>query len=138
MKRWFEKMNWKFRHWMIGRYGMDELSRTLMVTGLVFIFGSWIPAVRFLYIPAWICIVYAYFRCFSKKIGKRSLERDKYMKFHNKVTGKINIYKRMWRERKTHRYFKCPNCKTMVRVPKGKGKIVITCTRCHHEIVKRT
>ena len=44
----------------------------------------------------------------------------------------------MWRERKTHRYFKCPNCKTMVRVPKGKGKIVITCTRCHHEIVKRT
>ena len=35
---------------------------------------------------------------------------------------------------KEHKYFTCPNCKTVCRVPRGKGKIVITCPKCGGEI----
>ena len=37
-----------------------------------------------------------------------------------------------------HRYFDCPKCHQMVRVPRGKGKISITCPRCREKFVKKT
>ncbi len=138
MKQWLQRIGYKFSQWMIGRYGTDEMSRTLSWVGIGFLLLSCIPVLRILYIPAWALIIWAYFRCFSKNIVKRSRERDKYMKLTGKVRSKLNVYKRMWKDRKTHRYFKCPKCGTMIRVPKGKGKIAITCTKCRNEIIKTT
>ena len=39
---------------------------------------------------------------------------------------------------KAHKYFTCKNCKTICRVPVGKGKIVITCPKCGAQIHART
>ena len=39
--------------------------------------------------------------------------------------------KKMWKERKTKAFLKCPNCGTMLSVPRGKGKIIVTCPKCH-------
>lgn len=42
------------------------------------------------------------------------------------------------KQRKTHRFFKCPECGVTVRVPKGKGKIKITCPKCKNAFVRNT
>jgi len=39
---------------------------------------------------------------------------------------------------KTHRYYRCPGCRQRLRVPRGRGNIVITCPKCHREFTKRT
>ena len=44
----------------------------------------------------------------------------------------------MFRSRKTHRYYKCQICKHWLRVPKGKGKIEITCPVCKYKIKRKT
>ena len=138
MKTWFENMGRKMQVWMIGRYGMDEFSRTLLWIGVVCIVLSWFPHLSGFSTLALLILIYTYFRCFSKNIAKRSMERDWYIRHTSKISAKTNIYKRMWRERKTHRYFKCKSCKTYVRVPKGKGKIAIRCTKCGCEMIKRS
>lgn len=138
MRQWLEKLGRKMSAFMIGRYGTDELSRFLVFTGLGVMLLSWIPVLRILYPISWVLIVIAYFRSFSKNIIKRSAERDRFLRRTSKIRGKFNVWKRMWHDRSTHSYFKCPNCKTLVRVPKGKGRIAITCTKCRTEFIKTT
>lgn len=41
-------------------------------------------------------------------------------------------------ERKHFKFFKCPACHQKIRVPKGKGRIEITCPRCGEKFVKKT
>ena len=142
MKQWFEKLSRKMQNWMVGRYGTDELSRCLLWTGVILMVISWFinssVSVNVLYILAWIIVIYAYFRTFSKNIIKRSRERDTYLRLTSKIRSKFSVLKRRWHDRKTHNYYKCPSCKTTIRVPKGKGKIAITCPKCRNEIIKTT
>jgi len=117
---------------------MDELSRALAVAGAILIILSLIPALRYIYILAWIVIIYTYYRCFSKNIYRRNQERDWFLKKTRKVRSRINVYRKMWIERKTHKYFRCASCHSFVRVPRGKGKIAIRCTKCSNEMIKRS
>lgn len=130
-----------FRRLFAGRYGSDQLSLFLVLFGLVLsivlqIIGS-IFGIQFISLLSWIPLGIAIYRMFSKKIEVRSMENYKFMM---KVSP---IYKKWLKfcERKrdnTHRYYKCPKCKATLRVPKGRGKICITCPKCHIEFVKKT
>jgi len=39
---------------------------------------------------------------------------------------------------RSHRYYSCPRCRQPVRVPRGKGKISITCPKCSEKFIKKT
>lgn len=138
MKNWFRGLNRRFETMMIGRYGTDELSRTLLWAGIILMLFSCFVKIPFIYPIAWILVIYSYFRAFSKNIIKRSREREQFMRATAKIRSKISVFKRRWKDRKTHNYYKCPKCRTMIRVPKGKGKIAITCPKCRNEIIKTT
>lgn len=142
MKQWFEKISRKMNTWMIGRYGTDEFSRFLLWTGVILMIISWFikngTGVSVVYALAWVCVIYSYFRTFSKNIIKRSKERETFLRMTAKSRSNINIWKKRWHDRSTHNYYRCPKCHTMIRVPKGKGKIVISCPKCRNEIVKTT
>lgn len=124
-------MNW-FRKFMYGRYGVDELSMALIfVSFILMVVLGWLPGVfktlsAIAYIPM---IIYVY-RTFSKNIFKRQQEYYKYLSFKNSLLSKVKKYKKRIQDSKTHKYFKCPNCKQELRVPKGNGKITITCPKC--------
>lgn len=140
MRNWLQNISYKLQGFMQGRYGSDELSRFLCISALVTIFLSWIPKLSFISILSWILLIWSLFRTFSKNIYKRQQERSKYLEIKGRVTSRINTYKRMWAERKTHKYYKCPNCKMWVRIrkpPKGK-KIMVHCSRCGNDFEKRT
>lgn len=142
MKQWFENLARKLQSKMIGRYGTDELSRFLLWTGVALMVISWFikqdAGRNGIYLIAWILVIVAYFRTFSKNIIKRSRERDIFLRLTAKIRSRFSLYKRMWKDRKTCNYYRCPKCKTMIRVPKGKGKIIITCKVCRNEITRTT
>jgi len=128
----------KIQQWMIGRYGTDELSRTLVVIALILmIIGSFTGSVV-ASLVSWALFIWGYYRCLSKNIIKRSRERDNYLRLIEPLKRKISLWKRMWNDRNSYRYFKCPNCKKMIRVPKGKGKIAISCKNCRTEIIRKS
>ena len=83
-------------------------------------------------------IGYSYFRMFSKNIPARYAENQKFLNIRYNVMVKWNLKKKHLIESKTHRFFKCPQCKQKVRVPKGRGKICITCPKCKTEFVKKS
>lgn len=136
MKNWFQNLKAKLQIWMYGRYGQDELSTCLgWVSFFLLILSMVLPI---LYPLAFVPLVWSLFRCFSKNTYKRQQERYAYLRLIGKFKSAFRIRKRMWVERKTHRYYKCPGCKTYLRVPKGRGRIKITCSKCGAVITKKT
>lgn len=131
-------MRQKFQQFMSGRYGADQLSRLLMVITLVVLVLSMFRPLRFLYIVAMVLLVYTYFRMFSRNVEKRYAENQKYLNWKYRLVVKKDQRKKRWAQRKTYHFYKCPSCKQTVRVPRGKGKICITCPKCRTEFVKKS
>lgn len=121
---------------MVGRYGIDDFGKFLLIFGLVVsILGRFIP---FVWLLSYAVLGYAIFRALSKKIHLRMGENRKYLVYQNKAIMWYQKVKQRFDQRKTHKYFKCTACKQTVRVPKGRGKIKITCPKCQNSFVKKT
>ncbi len=119
-------------------YGTDALNKFLNIVLIVLCVLSFIPYLGFLSIFAFALCVYILYRTFSRNIYKRRLELDKFLAIKNKRQKKKNFKKLVRRERKEFLYFKCPHCKEYLRVPRGRGKIVVTCRVCKRKIDKKT
>lgn len=124
------QLRYSMSRFMQGRYGVDKLNLAILVSGLVAsVLSSLLPWL----LPSFLCsilsyglMIWAIFRCFSKNTYARYEENRKYL---------------MWRDHlkdREHRYFCCPKCKQMTRVPRGKGKISITCPRCREKFTRRS
>lgn len=131
-------MREKMQRFMSGRYGFDELSRIYLGITLVLLVISMFSKLSIFYIVSLVILVYMYVRAFSKNVTKRQEENQKYLNMRYQSTVKWNNYKKHWEQRKTHRFFHCPQCKQTVRVPRGRGKICITCPKCHTDFVKKS
>lgn len=138
MKKWFQNLGRKMRSFMYGRYGYDELSRTVSIATVILVLLSLVPHLQFLSPLALALWIWILVRSFSKNLSKRQRERSAYLQFTGRITNWFRVRKRAWVDRKTHRYFTCSNCKKTMRVPKGRGKIRITCPHCHKAIIKKT
>lgn len=138
MKNWLYRTFSRYQRWMIGRYGSDELSRVLIGAALIVMLVSCIPQLAILSLVSWVLAFLSVYRTFSRNIGARSLELNKYMQIKGKLKSRPALYIRMFKERKQFKYFKCPKCKAYIRVPRGRGNLLITCTKCRHEINRRT
>ena len=131
------QMKEKLQRFMWGRYGNDRFNQFLMMVAMLLLILS-LFGVDFCYPLAFVIMVYVYFRMFSKKIYVRAAENQKYLKYEMKVRSAILKKKNEWQQRKTHRIYKCPNCKQKIRVPRGRGKIAIRCRKCNTEFVKKS
>ena len=126
---------------MAGRYGADQFGRFLSGAALVLlIVNLFVRGVvgQILYFLVLAVLVYNIFRMFSKNTAARYKENVAYLKVKNRVVGWYANLRRRIRESKTHRFYKCPTCKTTVRVPKGKGKIRSTCPKCGAAFVRKS
>lgn len=137
-----EALNMKFteriQRFMMGRYGTDQLNIALVIGCLIIqtisILTGWGLAMIF----SEACILYAIFRTFSRNIPKRYGENQVFLTYWSPWQKKINTKIHQFKERNTHVYYKCPQCKQTIRVPKGKGRIEIRCPKCHTTFVKTT
>lgn len=124
-------MNW-FKKFMYGRYGIDRLSRELLILSFILsVIASFLPKYLFgLGIIGYILMFACVLRIFSRNIYKRQMENYKYITIKNYVLARFNNTIIRLKALKTHKYFTCANCKQKLRVPRGKGKISITCPKC--------
>lgn len=127
-----------------GRQGMDELSKAMFWSGL----ASLLLAVLTLNLLngvlssllSWIgllLIIFCFVRAFSRRLTQRELENSAYLAFLVKQRHKLEGKKERFHQRKDFCFFKCPGCGTIVRVPRGKGKIHINC-RCGYILYRKT
>lgn len=136
MQNWLRKIAGRLARFMYGRYGTDELSLCMLVVGMILSFLSVLPWMDILSLFSMVILVLAMFRCFSKNIEKRRSEYFTYMRFKQKVVNECRFWRMRWRDRKTCHYFKCKGCKTVYRVPKGRGKIEVTCPKCRRTEIR--
>lgn len=136
MRNWLQTLSYRFQTFMYGRYGVDLLSKHLNIASLIVLILSWfIPE---LYLLALALLVWSTFRIYSRNIYNRQQELFRYQNFIAKLRRRLNLLKSRFRDRKTHRFYRCPSCREFLRVPKGRGEVHITCPRCRHEIVRKT
>ena len=126
----FRRMKVRLRHFMLGRYGTDKLNMAILTAGVIcsvlVMFLRWKTPALLLTGLSYGLMVWAIFRTLSRNTYKRYQENRKYLRFVERMKDK------------DHRYYDCPRCRQPVRVPKGKGKIEITCPKCREKFIKKT
>ena len=117
------------QRFMYGRYGNDQFNLFLiglyLVLYLIFTLTRFVP----IYWVSLVLIFFALFRLFSRNMSRRREENAKFLHVAGPVIQWFRM-RRTIRRDKDHRYFKCPNCGQQLRVPRGKGKITVTCRGC--------
>ena len=144
------KFREKLTAFMAGRYGGDVLNTVLLTFSLImFLVSSAVGTASshtggrivsgVLFLVALAALVFALFRTLSRSLVKRRAEYDWFMqKLAVPVMTKRNEMKTRAAQRKTHKFFRCPGCGKTLRVPKGKGKLRITCPDCGKSFEKET
>lgn len=129
--------NW-LRNFMIGRYGPDQLNMALIILSLLIGIVSSATRITVLVYVSYAFLILAMFRMLSRNIPKRRSENDKFLRYWWPFKTKCKAAVARLKSRKTHRFFKCPSCKNRLRVPRGKGRIQITCPKCGERFTKKT
>lgn len=138
------------REFLKGRYGIDRLSIALVIISVLFI------NMENLWVIGVIILGYVIFRGMSKNKSKRYQELQKFdritykikpyfnsfkisiVKAFKKLTRKSNMYRTRLKQSKQFVFIKCPNCKKMLRLPKNRGKLNVSCPVCKHKFIKKT
>lgn len=142
MRAFLDKMKYSFARFMSGRNGMDDLARAEWIVVWIFLLLSFfirVPVVQLiLLILFWGVTIHLYFRVFSKNLSKRRAENQVFANARYRLVVYFNKQKKLRQQKKIYRFFKCPDCKQKVRIPKGHGKILITCPKCRTEFTRRS
>ena len=144
--QFFARMRDAMARFMYGRNGVDQLNIAMLwvssgadllatilmrqqnglaYVGLVLYYGS---------VVLWVLVL---FRMFSRNLYKRQAENQKWLQARSRRRGAAAAAKAR-RADTEHKYFTCKRCKTICRVPVGKGKVIITCPKCGAEIHGKT
>lgn len=123
---------------MAGRYGADQLSIALIIVNLLISILSRVFNSKLLGIFNLLISILILYRIFSKNITKRYEENMKFLNKWNPIKNKVSKKIKEIKGLKHYKYYKCPNCKQKLRVPRGKGKVSITCPKCKTEMIKKT
>lgn len=115
---------------MMGRYGVDRLNMVILMSGMVAALASTLLRRTIVGMVLWLfsygCMFLAIFRLLSRNTYKRYQENRRYLTLRDRFRDRQN------------RYFSCPNCRQVVRIPRGKGKVAITCPKCRKRFIKKT
>ena len=125
-----KKLGQWFRNFMSGRYGSDKLGNAILWTAVALMVVSLlipVAAVKLLLMLVYYTLMgIALFRILSRNTYKRYRENCRYLQFLDRMKDR------------EHKYFDCPKCRQIIRVPRGKGKIAITCPKCREKFIRKS
>ena len=132
----------KVAAWMRGRRGPDDLAQfsvnlaiVVLIVNLVlgfFVNVSWL---------AWVelaLVAYAVFRMLSRNLAARARENEAFLRALGPTRPWLQNPRAAWAELRSYRHVRCTSCKQRIRVPRGKGKLRVTCPRCHTKFEVRS
>ena len=130
LRRVGAKMNAGLRAFMTGRYGSDKLNMFILGCGVAVCLISLLIPVAAVNLAATVIsyglMFWAIFRTLSRNTYRRYQENRRFLMLWDRI-----------RDRQ-HKYFDCPKCRQPVRVPRGKGKIAITCPKCREKFIRKS
>ncbi len=138
IRNFFRNLGFAFSRFMYGRNGLDSLGQAILIAAVVLSILSNFPYLFILSPISTALLVWEIFRFCSKNVYKRGAENQKYLAIKPKIVGFFATQKKIFKERKTHKYIKCKTCRQGIRLPRGRGKIEVTCPKCHMKFITKT
>lgn len=124
---------------LINQYGQDALNISLIgisfVLAILSLFDT--PLELVFSLLSFILLTIALLRFFSRNISKRRLENQSYLTLTTPITRMLKLLNNNFNDR-NRKYFLCPMCKQMVRIPRRRGRVEITCPTCHHHFKRHS
>ena len=137
-RKGLDRMREKFRQFMVGRYGTDGLNQALSIASIVMLLISLLTRISLFTWLGLVLLILCYYRSLSRNISKRTEENYRYYTLKDRVDGKFRGLKDQWANRKLYHYYRCPKCRQKLRVPRGRGRIQISCPRCGTQFIKKS
>lgn len=133
-----ERFQWRMSQRLQGCYGTDSLSNFLVVCAIVVMIVGWFASNSILSWISFLLLCVAVWRAFSRNIGARAEECAKFDEYSAVPKRYMKLASLSWGHRKTKRYFLCPTCKQILSVPRGKGKLRVTCPKCKSVTMRKS
>ena len=133
----WDKLKASIARWMAGRHGTDNLGIFTLIAGLVLSLAGSISRIGMLGFLGMALYIVTIFRMLSRNQEARIRENQKYMALTGNWSTKITQFIRRMKNRKEYKYFRCPNCKQLLRLKRGCGENQITCAKCGHQFQQK-
>lgn len=136
-------MRERIARFMAGRNGNDQLNRFLLLADVVLLLLSSILS-RYsrlgglFYLLVLVLLGFTYYRMLSRDLYRRRSENERYLRVKNQFFAKFRVLRERWKQRKDYKFFSCPSCKAVMRVPRGRGKIRIVCHKCGNSFLGKS
>ena len=131
-------MKERMQRFMAGRYGNDQLNQFIFIVAIISLVLEIITRQSLFYTLTLVLLILAYVRVFSRNINKRYEENMKFLQKKDAILNKFRKQKYYAAQRRNFHIYTCPQCKQKIRIPKGKGKISITCPKCRTSFIKKS
>ena len=131
-------MKERMQRFMAGRYGNDQLNQFIFIVAIISMVLEIITRQSLFYTLTLVLLILAYVRVFSRNINKRYEENMKFLQKKDAILNKFRRQKYYAAPRRNFHIYTCPQCKQKIRIPKGKGKISITCPKCRTSFIKKS
>ncbi|MDO4284512.1 MAG: hypothetical protein Q4C60_04165 [Eubacteriales bacterium] len=134
----WNRFRYKMATFMQGRYGSDNFSRFLLGVAVFFLILSWFPRLYLFGPLAFAVLIYIYFRMLSRNVAARYRENQWYLARKASFLGFFKNYRYNASQRKIYHIYRCPKCRQKIRIPRGKGHIMVRCPKCGTEFKKNS
>ena len=131
-------MKERMQRFMAGRYGNDQLNQFIFIVAIISMVLEIITRQSLFYTLTLVLLILAYVRVFSRNINKRYEENMKFLQKKDAILNKFRKQKYYAAHLRNFHIYTCPQCKQKIRIPKGKGKISITCPKCRTSFIKKS
>ena len=131
-------MKERMQRFMAGRFGNDQLNQFIFIVAIISMVLEIITRQSLFYTLTLVLLILAYVRVFSRNINKRYEENMKFLQKKDAILNKFRKQKYYAAQRRNYHIYTCPQCKQKIRIPKGKGKISITCPKCRTSFIKKS
>ena len=132
-----QKIREALGRFMMGRHGTDQLSWALLVFGMVLSLLTSLTRIGIFYWLGMAAYVWGVFRIFSRNNAKRWAENQLWVNFWGGFKTQVKQFFTRLKNMPNYRYFKCPQCKARLRLPRKVGEVTVTCGKCHHQFRKK-
>lgn len=133
----WQKFKAAMANYMAGRNGSDQLGLALLLAGIVLSLIASITGIGILSYLGLAVYFWAIFRMFSRNIAKRRAENEQYMNFRRNFKSNLSQFFVRMKNSGKYKYFRCPQCKARLRLPRKVGEVTVTCGKCKNQFKKK-
>lgn len=135
--KWTDRLRASLARFMAGRYGVDQLGYAAVILALALTVLGALLRVGLLTLLADALLIVCFARMLSRNRVKRAQENQLYLQKTQGARKAVREWVNRIRNGKRYRYFVCPQCRARLRVPRGVGKITVTCKKCGNRFDKK-